>query len=236
MIKSSFFLSSLLAMLLMVGCTQAPESDNATTSAAKEVAPNTASGGSMAVDLSKSKVVWVGTKVSGYHSGPVQLKSGELMVQNGSMTGGKFVLDLTTLATTGPTGSDESGNAKLTAHLKSADFFDVANYPDATFEVTSVQPFDGTAEPTVTQDDNKLEEISAYKVPNPTHTISGNLTIKNVTKNIQFPAQITVAENSVDAVAKFNIDRSLWGITYPGKPDDLIRNEIHLGIALNATK
>jgi polyisoprenoid-binding protein YceI len=236
MIKSSFFLSCAFAMMVMVGCTQAPDSDNATTSAAKEIAPSTVSAESMAVDPSASKIVWVGTKVSGYHSGPVQIKSGELLVQDGKVTGGKFVLDLTTIATTGPRGSQEASNAKLTAHLRSNDFFDVANYPEATFEITSVAPFSGTEEPTIVQDDNKLEEISEYRVTNPTHTISGNLTIKNITKNIQFPAQITVSENAVDATAKFNIDRTQWGIIYPGKPDDLIRNEIHLGIALKATK
>ncbi len=223
-------------MLLMFGCTQAPDSDNATTSEPKEITPSSTPGGTMAVDPSASKVEWVGTKVSGYHSGPVQIKSGELMVQDGKVTGGKFVLDLTTIATTGPKGSQEAMNAKLTAHLRSNEFFDVDNFPEATFEITSVAPFTGTQEPAVVQDDNKLEEISEYRVANPTHTISGNLTIKNITKNIQFPALITVSENAVDATAKFNIDRTQWGITYPGKPDDLIRNEIHLGIALKATK
>ena len=236
MIKSSFFKLSALAMLFMVACTQAPDSDNATTAEAQEVVPNTTSSESWAVDLGNSKVVWVGTKVSGYHSGPIQIKSGELMVQNGSLTGGKFVLDLTTLTATGPKGTDEASNVKLTAHLKSAEFFDIANYPEATFEITGVTPYSGTSEPAVVQDDNKLEEISEYRVSNPTHTISGNLTIKNITKNIQFPAQITVTENSVDAISKFNIDRTAWNITYPGKPDDLIRKEIHLGIALKATK
>jgi polyisoprenoid-binding protein YceI len=236
MIKSSFFLFSALAILVMFGCTQAPDSDNATTSTAKEIEPSPSSGASFKVDPSASKIMWVGTKVSGYHSGPLQVKSGELMVQDGKVTNGKFVLDLTTIATTGPKGSQEAMNAKLTAHLRSNEFFDVANYPEATFEITSVEPFSGKEEPAVVQDDNKLEEISEYRVANPSHTVSGNLTIKNITKNIQFPAQITVSENAVDAMAKFNIDRTQWGINYPGKPDDLIRNEIHLGIALKATK
>ncbi len=236
MIKSSFFSLVVLTLLFLGGCTQAPDSDSATTTATKEVATNTAKSESWAVDVAASKIVWVGTKVTGYHSGPLAIKSGELLVQNESIVGGKFVIDLSSIRVTGPNGSDEASNIKLTAHLKSADFFDAANYPDATFEITSVEPFAGAAEPTVSQDDNKLEAISEYKVPNPTHTISGNLTIKNVTKNIQFPAKITLSDNSVDAIAKFNIDRLQWNITYPGKPNDLIRNEIHLGIALKANK
>jgi polyisoprenoid-binding protein YceI len=66
--------------------------------------------------------------------------------------------------------------------------------------------------------------------------VSGNLTLKGVTKNIEFPARITVSGNTAEAIAKFNIDRKDWGIVYPGKPDDLIRDAIHLGISIKAAK
>jgi hypothetical protein len=57
-----------------------------------------------------------------------------------------------------------------------------------------------------------------------------------VTKNIEFPARITVSGNTAEAIAKFNIDRRDWNITYPGQPDDLIRDDIHLGISIKAVK
>ena len=60
--------------------------------------------------------------------------------------------------------------------------------------------------------------------------------IKGIEKNIEFPAQITVTDESVRAQAKFNIDRKQWDISYAGAPDDLIRDEIHLGIYLMAMK
>ena len=66
--------------------------------------------------------------------------------------------------------------------------------------------------------------------------MSGNLTLKGVTKNIEFPARITVSGNIAEAIAKFNIDRKEWGIVYPGQPDDLIRDQIHLGISIKASK
>lgn len=85
--------------------------------------------------------------------------------------------------------------------------------------------------------DPRQDEINEYKVGNPTHTVSGNLTLKGVTKNIEFPARITVTGgNSAEAVAKFNIDRQHWGLKYPGKPDDLIRDAIHLGLYIKAIK
>ncbi len=228
---SSICLAALLAFVF-TACTNAPESDEAKTSEAKAVS-DSATGQPWNVDTNASKVEWVATKVSGYHTGTVDIKNGELQVADGNVTGGNFTLDMTSIAVLGPKGSDPARNAKLLGHLKSPDFFEVDKNPEATFVITSVQPFTGTAQDTA---DPRQEDISEYKVPNPTHTVSGNLTIKGVAKNIQFPARITVTGNSADAMAKFNIDRTQWNIVYPGQPDDLIRNDIHLGIALKAAK
>ena len=218
-------------LIFASACTNAPDAEKATTTEAKDVAA--ATGSELKVDTTASKIEWIGTKVSGYHSGSINIKSGILRTVGDTLTGGNFVFDMNSLVVTGPAGSDPKSNAKLEGHLKSGDFFDVGKSPEATFEITSVKPFTGTV---TDSNDVRQESISKYKVPNPTHMISGNLTIKGVTKNIEFPARLSVGANSVDALAKFNIDRSQWNITYPGKPDDLIRNDIHLGIALKATK
>jgi hypothetical protein len=60
--------------------------------------------------------------------------------------------------------------------------------------------------------------------------------MKGITKNIEFPARITTSGNTVDAIAKFNINRKDWNIVYAGQPDDLIRDDVHLGIAIKANK
>lgn len=220
------------AATFLFACTNAPDSDKAATTDAKEAA-DSATGESWTVDTTASKIEWIGTKVTGYHSGGVPVKSGTLVVNNGTVTGGNFVMDMTNMSVTGPKGSDAESNAKLLGHLKSGDFFDVGAYPEATFVLTGARPFTGTVTDSA---DPRQEDISKYKVTNPTHIISGNLTIKGVTKGIEFPARVTISGNTADAIAKFNIDRSQWNITYPGKPDDLIRNDIHLGIALKAAK
>ena len=230
MIRKNFLW--VLSLMLLVAACGAPKSDDAKTSEAKEVS-ETADDMAFRVDTSASKIEWIGTKVSGYHSGTIKLASGEVHVSDGNVTGGKFTMNMATLVVSGPEGSDPKKNAKLEGHLKSADFFEVDKYPDVTFEITSVKPFTGT----ITEaDDPRQADISEYKVTNPTHTVSGNLTIRDVTKNVEFPARITVAENSAEAMAKFNIDRKQWNITYPGSPDDLIRDEIHLGIHLIANR
>ncbi|MEI6945780.1 YceI family protein [Paraflavisolibacter sp. H34] len=219
-------------ILLLAACTNAPESDKAATSDAKEVTAHSADE-SWQVNTRESKVEWIGTKVTGYHTGEVPVKSGEIFVKDGAVTGGKFVMDLANLTVSGPKDVSPSSNAKLLGHLKSADFFEVEKHPEATFELTGLKPFEGAVQDTA---DPRQETIGKYKVEHPTHTVSGNLTIKNITKNIEFPARITVSGNTAEAIAKFNIDRQQWNITYPGKPDDLIRKDIHLGIAIRAVK
>ena len=223
---------ALLGMLLFMGaCTDAPESDKAEVTDAVEA--DIASGEPYSVNTGESHIEWVGTKVSGYHSGEIKLKNGKLFVNEGNLTGGNFVIDMPTLAVTGPEGSKEEDNQKLLGHLKSPDFFEIEKFPEASFEITGVEPFTGTIQDSA---DSRQESISEYKVTDPTHTISGNLTIKGISKNISFPAKVTVTDNAVEAIAKFNADRTQWGIVYPGQANDLIRNDIHFGISVKANK
>jgi polyisoprenoid-binding protein YceI len=100
---------------------------------------------------------------------------------------------------------------RLTEHLKSPDFFEVETYPEASFESTSIeQTADG-------------------------YTVTGNLTLHGVTKSVSFPAQIEVGESGIGARAEFFVKRFDFGIVYPGKPDDLIRDEVVIGFDLVAT-
>ena len=225
-----------LALVALVGtlaaCNQAPDSDTAEVSDAQEVSGDTG-GETYRVDPAASSLAWIGTKVSGTHSGEVKIKSGELTVANGAVTGGNFVLDMGSIRTTGPKGSSPEWDAKLDGHLKSGDFFDVEKYPDAKFEVTKVEPFNGAVQE---ENDPRQEDLNQFKVTNPTHTVSGNLTMKDQTRNVTFPARINVSGNEVTALAKFNVDRKEWGLVYTGKPDDLIADQVHFGINLKATK
>jgi polyisoprenoid-binding protein YceI len=228
----------LLSLLLSVGlflcaCTNAPDSDKATTTEAKEVTTGSAANEVWKINTSDSKIEWVGTKVTGYHTGTIPLKEGDVFVKNGDVVGGSFVMNAKDMVVSGPKSVDEASNKKLLGHLKSADFFDVEKYPEAKFELTGLNSYSGSMTDTT---DPRQEEINEYKVTNPTHLVSGNLTIKGVTKNIEFPGQVSVKGDVAEAVAKFNINRKDWGITYPGKPDDLIRDQIHLGIHIVARK
>lgn len=213
------------AVLSFTACKQAPKSNEALTGDAKEVSI-TSGAATLNINTSASKVEWIGTKLSTYHNGTVAIKSGDLQLKDGVIAGGKFTMNMPSIAAIN---SDASINEKLTGHLQSPDFFDVATFPEATFVVTGVKAFSGAA---VAGGDQT--EISEYSVADPNYLVSGNLTIKDVTKNIEFPAKVTVSNNGVTAIAKFNIDRKLWNIVYPGMPDDLIQDLIWFGISLES--
>src|SRR5436853_2514766 len=190
------------AAFCLASCT-APESDKAKISEPKQEASN-ASGAKYIVDTKASRIEWIGTKVSGYHTGNVNVKSGEIIVSNGTVTAGNFVLDMRTIVGTGPEKVSKENSEKLTGHLRSADFFDVQKFPEATFVITDVKPFSGELSE---KDDPREEKLKEYKVLNPTNTVSGNLTVRGITKNIEFPAQVTINNNIAEARAKFNINR-----------------------------
>ncbi|MEN9686620.1 MAG: hypothetical protein RLZZ28_2406 [Bacteroidota bacterium] len=148
---------------------------------------------SLTVNAEKSRIDWVASKASDFHTGIFALKSGTVQVDGGKLKGGKFVIDLANLKVT-----DAAGD-RLAGHLKSPDFFDVAKFAEATYEITAV---------------NYTGESTA--------DVTGNLTVKGVSIPVKFQTQI---RNSNDkgffAQAFFSVDRTLLGITYNGPSKDV---------------
>lgn len=197
-----------MSAFLFASCVSNPEGDKAETTEAAEATAS--EGAELTVNTTASTITWLGKKVSGEHTGDVQIKEGTLNVKDGKLTGGKVVLDLSTINSKDLEGEWKE---KLDGHLKSEDFFDVANHPEAVLEITDVK--DGAEAGTV--------------------VVSANLTIRGITKNITFNANVTEATDSaVKANADFNIEREDWSITYAGKPDDLISKQINFKINLEA--
>ncbi|MFY7653053.1 MAG: YceI family protein [Chitinophagaceae bacterium] len=157
------------------------------------------------VDTKNSKVEFVGSKTDGYHPGFFSIKSGSVTLDNGKLTGGSFVIDLANLKVT-----DDAGE-RLEGHLKAKDFFDVANFSDAKYEITSVK---------YTSEKNA--------------EIDGKLTLKGITAPVKFN---TVIRNADDkkffGQASFNLDRTVFGINYGvGK----ISSDVQINVFLFATK
>ncbi len=198
------------------------KNDKTEAGVAVDVAP-VEEAASFVVDATSSMVEWVGSKPAGKHNGTIAVTEGEIQLKGGAIVGGKFGIDMNTITVLDLTEAD--GKLDLEGHLKgltkeSEDhFFNVTKYPNATFEITSV-----TTEGAVS-------------------TVSGNLTMKEVTKNVTFPATITVEENQVTIKSEsFRIDRTQWGVNYASKSifDDLkdkfVDDEIELKVTAVAKK
>lgn len=229
----------LAASFMLASCGNS--SETVETSDAREVGE--ATGEPIQINTAESEVRWRGYKPTGQHYGIIPLTSGDLIVDGDAVTGGKFTFDVTKLEVHDlEAGSEDHG--KLTNHLQSDDFFDAANHPEATFEITSVEPYSSSDSVEDKQEfatDNTPRTASEQMVANPTHWVSGNLTMRGNTKNIRFPAAISLAGGAATAQAGFNIDRTEWGLSYGDEAsamdkaqDQFIYNTVNVEFAIQA--
>jgi polyisoprenoid-binding protein YceI len=145
------------------------------------------------VDTAASVLNWKGTKPLGAHDGVVSLKSGSLVIEEGELLDGEFVIDMNSIVNVDMKGTDGAG--KIEGHLKSADFFDVAKYPTSKFVITSVEE----------SEDGKLD-------------VTGKLTIKDVTKSITIPATISTEDGITTFESEtFKINRTDFNVKYGSK-------------------
>lgn len=165
------------------------------------------------VDVKASKLEWKGKKIGGEHYGNVALVNGQLKLNGGKLTGGSFVIDMNSITNIDIT--DEEYNQKLIGHLKSDDFFATDKFPTAKFVITKVEHQGG---------DN--------------YNVSGNLTIKDITHPITFPATVTTKNGKTTATANLTFDRSKFNVKYASKSffasigDKVIYDDVEMKITL----
>lgn len=210
------YILALSLLFVAVSCSNVAKNKIAATNSQEVINEG---GKNLEVDLSQSSISWKGMKPGGSHVGKIYLKSGSLAVNDTTVTSGSFVINMDSIVDEDLT--DAKMNKMLTDHLKSADFFDVTTYPEAVFTITKVQ--------SVPANDSI------------THTISGNLKMKDVEKNISFGAKITKEGNVYKAeTVSFSIDRTQWNVKYGSKTlfadlkDKFINDEIELKITIVA--
>lgn len=206
--KLPLYLLGALLLVLAVACADpAADAPQAEVSApAPEETPAEEPAAAMTYDelSADSKIGFVGSKVTGSHEGGFNTFTGSVAVAGDSPAGSsvEVEIDATSLW---------ADDDRLTGHLKSADFFDVENYPTATFQSSQI----------AANDDG-------------TYTVTGNLDLHGVTKQISFPASIELTEGGFVATAEFAIKRFDFGIEYPGKADDLIRDDVLIKLDLRS--
>ena len=199
----------LAALMLVAACGNPAtnKSQAVTGEATQATSPKPAGAQNYSITPENSKIEFVGSKVTGSHNGSFQKFSGEI----------HYTGDVTTshVTITIETDSLTTDTPDLTKHLKTADFFDVAKYPQAKFESTA---------------------IKAGGDKGASHTVTGNLTLHGVTKSITFPATIAATPDAVTVDSTFTINRKDFGINYAGAADNLIRDDVVLTLKIKATK
>ncbi|WP_299521349.1 YceI family protein [Winogradskyella sp.] len=215
--KTSFLkIFALVAFVAFSSCKD--KAKEAETTEAEEAAVAEASAVTFNADTNKSTIEWKGFKPTGSHTGTISIAEGVVNVNDGAVESGNFVIDMSSIAVT-DIPAEEEGNAKLTGHLTSADFFDVETYPQAKFEVTGIETVDGKT------------------------MLSGNLTMKDATNNISIPVTTSMDGDNMTLTSEtFTIDRSKWNIKYGSKSffdnlgDKFINDDIELKVNLVAVK
>ena len=209
--KSCSLFLTLSLVFLASGCKseidEKPAAAVSETSATSDTAPAQTAAGttSAAVIKEKSKIEFVGAKVTRDHHGQFKAFDGSIDYASGQPSRIAFDIDLNSV---------ETDTEKLTGHLKSADFFDVAKYPKATFVSTSVTPAPAGA-------------------PNgATHVLKGTLDLHGVRKDLEIPVVAHQSPEGVHTTSEFTINRHDWGISYKGAADDLIKDNVLIKLEL----
>ena len=166
------------------------------------------------VDTTASSAKWIGKKATGEHNGSIKIKEGKLELAGNELTGGFFIMDMNSISCEDLPGK---GKLKLENHLKSDDFFGVEKYPTATFTITKVK--------------NK---------GNNNYQVKGNMTIKDITNEIEFTTQVAKRSAGLVAKASLTIDRSKFNVRYGSGSffdelgDRLIYDDFELAIVLKS--
>ena len=145
------------------------------------------------VDLENSRINWVGRKVTGEHTGTLNLSSGWVVMNKINLIGGKFIFDMTSISNTDI--ESPEWKQKLEDHLRAEDFFYVDSFPHATLEIKENQPLSGDKSASNNQ-------------------ILADLTIRGITQELSFPISLQQSDFIFSAEGTVDIDRTLYNIQY----------------------
>lgn len=198
----------LTGLMFVTACSDpAAKHPKATTGAATQASPQNVAGQKYLITSQNSKIEFIGSQVTGSHNGSFQKFSGEIDYAGAP--------EKSRVSVTIDTPSIVADDPKLTEHLKTPDFFDVAKFPQATFVST---------------------EIKAGGANGASHTVTGNLTMHGVTKSVTFPATINVTGDVANVDSSFSINRKDFEINYAGPANNLIRDNVVLKLTIRANK
>ena len=201
--------TGLFSVLLLLAACSDPAANKPKASVGTAAPENGKQGGEkLTITPENSKVEFVASKVTRSHNGSFKQFSGTIDLLNSDPA--QSVVSISIDA-----GSITTDEPDLTKHLQTPDFFDVAKFPKASFVSTKIEP--NTAN-------------------GATHSVTGNFDLHGIKKSISFPATIQVAPGSVSVNADFAINRKDFSLNYPGKADDLIRDNVEIKLTIHVPR
>jgi polyisoprenoid-binding protein YceI len=183
-------------MFFCISCDKAPKGDQVIIT--DEILAKEGTGKAYVLDTANSYIQFTGFGVGKSHPGTFYFNYGKVTANEDKVTGGTIIIDITSLDLKE---EGEMFDTKLRPHLLSGDFFDAERFGTSEFQITRIEPY-------------KPKDGEKSLVEGANFSVSGNLEIKNVTKNITFPARIDMDGNTLTAEANFNIDRRQWQMNY----------------------
>jgi polyisoprenoid-binding protein YceI len=214
------YFSLFLFLLFYTACSEAPRGDEVIVRMTEQ--PLAAKGDAFVADTAASRIRFVGRGVGKSHAGIFKLSSGIISVAENKITGGSFVINIKSIEL------EEKGGVydrKLYPHLMGEDFFEAERFNTATFDITGVEVYNTTS--------------SQYVVDSANFMVSGNLTLKEVTHNISFPARIDLTDSSLKAASNFVMNRKLWNMNYGSEKslgDKFINEKVNIQLQLEAKR
>ena len=215
-------LAAFVSLFGIAACDKAPKGDEAKISEEEQAARPT--GQTFVVDTASSYVRFTGHGVGKNHPGSFKLNYGAVAIDRDTVSGGAFVININSM------NMEQKGadiQTKLRPHLLSGDFFEAEKFGTAAFEITNVVPYE------LDKDAGKSLVEGANFI------VRGNLTLKDVTKNVSFPARIELEGNTLKADANFDIDRTEWQMNYGNDKtlgDKFISETVNIEMHLEADK
>lgn len=166
------------------------------------------------VRYKESKIEWKGFKPFGEHNGWLSFINGAIYFTNDDIISASFITDMRSIFVMDIKEQEEKD--ALMKDLNQASFLNTKDYSMALFELTEAKKIN--------------EGVNNYQ-------FTGNLTIKDITRPITFPAQIRIAGNKLVGKAKVVFDRQEWNLEMESFVKELaLYNDIELNIYLVAYK
>ena len=216
MTKPLMITALMMSAVCLSGCDNPADSTYTTEATeAKEVVPVQTPGEAQTLALTgeNTTIEWTGSKPTGSaHVGGFKSLAGTATVAGQTLVAVEATIQIKSMW---------SDNEKLTQHLLNPDFFESETYPESTFVSTQVR--EATA------------EEKAGEAGGATHWVTGNLTLKGVTKSITFPATIQTDEQAYQLNAEFDINRGQFGMNY-GLADAAIRDEVVIRLKIDLVR